>query len=265
LEEALSSFTGAAPITGDGTLGSLSSGGLGGLGAGGFGDPVSGLTSDGGIDVNAYMQQQQAVASGVGGWKSSGASMSNGLLSGTELSSQSGSASGSSPTGVRRPSQTGASKSNGRNVRLPSNSSSDGEPQTSPVSTSSGTAESSSPITSIDSPESPEPSIEVECLVLGYTTSVNGEIRSLLLAAAPNRELLRFVAKVPVEDVDADVLDQMETHFRDIPQRRSLVRCPYGGNWVKPEVFCVATYEGWTGERRLKNPQVVRLVESPQP
>ena len=270
LEEALSSFTGAAPITGDGTMGSLASGGLGGLGAGGFGDPVSGLTSDGGIDVNAFMQQQQAIASGAGGWSSEGTSMNDGLLSGSNLGTQpdsSTSQAGSSPSGVRRPTHRNVAKSNDRNVRLPSSSGtgSEAERPTSPVSTSSGSGGSHSPAQQNDVESPTVPSQEVECLVLGYTTSIGGEIRSLLLAAAPDRELLRFVAKVPVEDVDADVLNRMTTHFLKIPQRRSLVRCPYGGNWVKPEVFCIAAYDGWTGESRLSNPRVVRLIDVERP
>ena len=268
LEEALSSFTGAAPITGDGTMGSLASGGLGGLGAGGFGDPVTGLTSDGGIDVNAFMQQQQAIASGVGGWTGNGGSMSNGLMSGAGTSTPAGSAAaadGTSTTGIRRPSPRGVAKPNGRNVRLPAGSGSSSEPRTSPVSTHTGSSGSSPLSTPTGGAESHASAVEIECLVLGYTTSISGEIRSLLLAAAPDRELLRFVAKVPVEDVEADVLDRMAVHFRSIPQRRSIVRCPYGGNWVKPEVFCIATYDGWTGNRRLNNPQVVRLVEADQP
>jgi hypothetical protein len=103
---------------------------------------------------------------------------------------------------------------------------------------------------------------EVECLILGYTTNAGGEIRSLLLAAAPDFKFLRFVAKVPVDQVDPHLLEELLQKFDEIPASKPMVRCPYGGRWVQPELFCIANYEGWTAEGRLSSPYVVRLMNT---
>src|SRR5690606_11782096 len=91
---------------------------------------------------------------------------------------------------------------------------------------------------------------EVECLILGYTTNASGEIRSLLLAAAPDYRFLRFVGKLPVDRVAPQVLEELLQRFAQIPAPKPMVRCPYGGRWVQPELFCIATYEGWTADGR---------------
>lgn len=109
---------------------------------------------------------------------------------------------------------------------------------------------------------SPEAHREVECLILGYTTNTTGEIRSLLLAAAPDFRFLRFVCKLPVDQVAPDVLEELLQKSRQIPATKPMVRCPYGGRWVQPELFCIATYEGWSAEGRLNNAEVVRLIDT---
>lgn len=130
-------------------------------------------------------------------------------------------------------------------------------PQTGVSRTSPGDANVSL-ITPGDSQELPE----VECLILGYTTNASGEIRSLLLAAAPDFKFLRFVAKVPVDRVDPHILDALLQKFEEIPARKPMVRCPYGGRWIQPELFCISIYEGWTAEGRLHNAKVVRLMNT---
>jgi hypothetical protein len=103
---------------------------------------------------------------------------------------------------------------------------------------------------------------EVECLVLGYTTNSTGEVRSLLLAAAPDFKFLRFVAKLPVNQVAPHLLDELMSQLEEIPAEKPMVRCPYGGRWVQPELFCIVSYEGWTADGRLHNAQVTRLMNT---
>lgn len=109
-------------------------------------------------------------------------------------------------------------------------------------------------------PEAADDITQVECLILGYTTNATGEIRSLLLAAAPDRRFLRFVAKVPVDKVAPEVVQLLIRKFEEIPARRPMVRCPYGGRWLQPELFCVATYDSWTADGRLHNAEVVQMM-----
>jgi hypothetical protein len=119
--------------------------------------------------------------------------------------------------------------------------------------------EKSAPTTTGDSAAG---SLEVECLILGYTTNAGGEIRSLLLAAAPDFKFLRFVAKVPVNQVNPQLLEELLQKFDEIPAAKPMVRCPYGGRWVRPELFCITTYDGWTAEGRLNAPKVDRLMNT---
>jgi len=275
LEDALNSFAGSAPITGDGTIDSLTGGAPSGGGmpsaGGGIGTALQGFAGPDGIDVDTYLNQQQLIASG--GLESSAATSQ---AEGTDtrpsnLASTAGTqpdlndaASGHSI--LSRP----ADKSTARNVRF-------GPPEstgptaifdpkgTSPVattSTSKGAANSGFHFSHSDLDGLVLSDNEVECLILGYTTNATGEIRSLLLAAAPNRKLLRFVAKVPVERVAPDVLATLLAKFQEIPASRPMVRCPYGGRWIQPEVFCVVKFESWTADERLHNVQVTRLMNT---
>ena len=93
----------------------------------------------------------------------------------------------------------------------------------------------------------------LQCLVFGYTTNAQGEVRSLLLAA-PERGGLRFVGKVSVDDVDPDALTGMSERFSEMVQPFPTVRSPYGGRWLKSELFCVVEFTGWAINGRLTNP-----------
>jgi hypothetical protein len=99
----------------------------------------------------------------------------------------------------------------------------------------------------------------IECVVFGYTTNIEGEPRSLLLAA-PEGSHLRFVAKVSFDDVAPDVAQQMTGRFSSLHQRWPVVRSPYGGRWLKPELFCEVEFSGWTLNGRLSDPYVTRLA-----
>jgi hypothetical protein len=105
----------------------------------------------------------------------------------------------------------------------------------------------------------------IECVVFGYTTNIQGEPRSLLLAAPEGRHL-RFVAKVSFDDVAPEVAPQMTQRFVSLHQRWPVVRSPYGGRWLKPELFCQVEFSGWTLNGRLSDPYVTRLavVKTPE-
>lgn len=107
---------------------------------------------------------------------------------------------------------------------------------------------------------------KLQCLVFGYTTNAQGEVRSLLLAA-PQRGELRFVGKVSVDDVEPAALNEMRSRFSDITQPYATVRSPYGGRWLKSELFCVVEFTGWAINGRLTNPYISQytFVESEGP
>lgn len=114
----------------------------------------------------------------------------------------------------------------------------------------------------------PEDRPLLECVVFGYTTNNEGDLRSLFLAGlvAPNR--LQFVSKLSIDNVPEDVLEAMKARFRELATWRPLVNCPYNGRWLKPEIFCMVAYEGWTIQGWMKEPEVIprsELIETGLP
>lgn len=277
LEDALNSFAGAAPITGDGTIESLtgiSSGGTMGSSGGGIGATLQGIAGPDGIDVNTYMNQQQLIASGGLDTTETGArNGDSGATSsdqGDRESNSLGTVELNDPASGQSVLNRPADRSTSRNVRVEAATDFDRagmvhRATTSPVSTNPANTHPHSEGFTFATPDLNNlvPSgQEVECLILGYTTNATGEIRSLLLAAAPNRKLLRFVGKVPVDQIAPDVLASLVPKFSEIPASRPMVRCPYGGRWIQPELFCVATFDGWTADERLHNVQITRLMNT---
>ncbi len=96
---------------------------------------------------------------------------------------------------------------------------------------------------------------KLQCLVFGYTTNAQGDPRSLLLAA-PLHGGLKFVGKVSVDNVDPMTLSQMAERFASLQQRFPTINSPYGGRWLKSELFCVVEFTGWSLNGRLNSPYI---------
>ncbi len=97
----------------------------------------------------------------------------------------------------------------------------------------------------------------MECLVFGFTTNEDGELRSLLLAALVTPTRLQFVSKLSVDAVPEEMLQEMARQFPQLQSRKRLVPCPYNGRWIKPQVYCTVAYEGWTIQGLLREPEVI--------
>ncbi len=115
---------------------------------------------------------------------------------------------------------------------------------------------------------------KIECVVFGYTTNEDGDLRSLLLAALTTPTRLQFVCKLSVDDVPPDVLEDMARQFPELITYKRLVPCPYNARWLKPQVYCTVTYAGWSIQGLLKEAQVIppsslihqglpRIIEQP--
>ncbi|MGE0377779.1 MAG: hypothetical protein AB7I48_10795 [Planctomycetaceae bacterium] len=99
----------------------------------------------------------------------------------------------------------------------------------------------------------------IQCMVIGYTTNRTGEPRSLLLAA-PIRDRLRFVAKVPLERIEQRALAGIPEQLPSLHQGRPVTASPFGGRWLKPELFCDVRYSGWTTNGRLSDAYVTQFA-----
>jgi hypothetical protein len=99
----------------------------------------------------------------------------------------------------------------------------------------------------------------IECVVIGYTTNAAGEPRSLLLAA-PMRERLVFVAKVSLDQVEPAARIGMQDRLMSLHQNWPITNSPFGGRWLKPELFCQVQFSGWSVGGRLTDPYVIRFA-----
>jgi hypothetical protein len=107
----------------------------------------------------------------------------------------------------------------------------------------------------------------VEAVIFGYLANVEGEVRTLLLAAAGPDGRPRYVGKLTREALS-------ETEWRalaeELPGRRvsrPLVACPHHGHWVEPKTLLTIEFDRWSAagfvnaevtEVRRREPQAVR-------
>lgn len=98
----------------------------------------------------------------------------------------------------------------------------------------------------------------IECVVIGYTTNSAGEPRSLLLAALIHNRL-RFVAKVGLNRVNPETLAGIPEQLPTLVQRRPVAASPFGGRWLRPELFCQVRHAGWTSNGRLGDPYIMQI------
>lgn len=108
---------------------------------------------------------------------------------------------------------------------------------------------------------------QVEAVIFGYLANVEGEVRTLLLAAAGPDGRPRYVGKLTREALS-------ETEWRalaeELPGRRvsrPLVACPHHGYWVEPKTLLTIEFDRWSAagfvnarvtEVRRREPQAVR-------
>jgi hypothetical protein len=113
----------------------------------------------------------------------------------------------------------------------------------------------------------PGPSQKAQCAIVGYTRSVGGELRSIILATVVEGKPVEFVARLPVENFDPEVIARLTAQLPALRTRRPAVRCPIQAMWVKPDVTCMIGYdpsaEGDTDEQ-WKNLSFLEIVDPEQ-
>jgi hypothetical protein len=238
LEESLADFTGGMPL--DVTGGSGGPEGLGDLAG-----SLTAFTGEGGIDPDAFIEQQKELLT-QGGVNAESAGLGDLDLPGVAETAAAADAGMNGQSGV-----PGSADATPGSETQPGHG--EGRP-TALVATPAQTGAASSP------PDTPSKSkLLLDCVVLGYTTNAGGDVRSLLLAA-PVENRLRFVGKVGIEHVETDVLAKMTPLFAQLRAPRPVIPSPYGGYWLRPELFCEVEYSGWSNGRRLEGAFVQRMA-----
>jgi hypothetical protein len=87
------------------------------------------------------------------------------------------------------------------------------------------------------------PGLKKQCAIVGYTKSVNGELRSVLLASMTAGQLEEFVAKVPADRIPPALVSRLEAMLPELRTARPSVDCPMQAYWVKPDLSCFISYD----------------------
>jgi hypothetical protein len=112
--------------------------------------------------------------------------------------------------------------------------------------------------------EKPGPSQKAQCAIVGFTRSVSGELRSVILATMVEGKPAEFVARLPVENFDPEVIARLTAQLPALRIRRPAVRCPIQAMWVKPDVTCMVGYDPAAegdAEQTWKNLSFLEIVD----
>lgn len=107
--------------------------------------------------------------------------------------------------------------------------------------------------------ESAEDFRRSECVVFGYLTNSEGTIRSLLLATSDSTTRPRYVARLPLEALPADMQATLIEALPTIRTARPIAACPYGGRWVEPAFNLAIRHSGWSNST-FQEPVVEAMV-----
>jgi hypothetical protein len=111
-----------------------------------------------------------------------------------------------------------------------------------------------------------QPTFKAECAVVGFTRSVSGELRSVLMARVVEGRPVQFVARLPAEDVPEDIRAQLEATLPTIRTRRPAVPCPMQAFWVAPRLSCFVGYDAADEESgQYQNAKVLELIDPSRP
>jgi len=102
-------------------------------------------------------------------------------------------------------------------------------------------------------------SMDIFCVIIGYTPAENGDgFRSLILAS-DIRGVLTYVGRVGT-GFPRRFKEELFQAMRRLEVSRPIVPCPEQGVWVKPEIICKVRYAEFTNAGILRAPVFRSLV-----
>ncbi|MCI0657085.1 MAG: hypothetical protein L0170_08440, partial [Acidobacteria bacterium] len=87
-----------------------------------------------------------------------------------------------------------------------------------------------------------------QCAIVGYTKTVNGDLKSVLLASVTAGQPDEFVAKVPVDKIPASFAARLEALLPELRTSQPSVDCPMQAHWVRPDLSCMISFDEVEGE-----------------
>lgn len=91
------------------------------------------------------------------------------------------------------------------------------------------------------------PVMKKQCAIVGYTKSVGGELRSVLLASMSAGRPEEFVAKIPVDKIPAAFAARLASLLPELRTSTPSVDCPMQAYWVRPELSCMVSFNEAAG------------------
>jgi hypothetical protein len=114
-------------------------------------------------------------------------------------------------------------------------------------------------------PTKPEPEMKSQCAIVGFTQDIKGGLHSVLLATMVAGKPEKFVAKLPVDQLDPAIRAKLEAQLPRLLSRRAYVRCPVRAHWVKPELTCMIGYDRGEDAEKWNNLEFLEIIDPSQP
>jgi hypothetical protein len=81
--------------------------------------------------------------------------------------------------------------------------------------------------------------------------------------AAPASGGWRYIARMSIDEIPADVLAELSEQFPAHLSSRPLVDCPFGGQWLTPDFYCEIHFPESVAGSRVTEPTFVRMQTVP--
>lgn len=127
------------------------------------------------------------------------------------------------------------------------------------------TAEKSETDAAAATDESNRKENRLDCVVFGYQPASDGSVASLLLAANPEGTGFRYVGLVSWSELSSSERTLLEAFVRRSPSSSAAVKCSLDAFWVEPTSHCEITFESWSSDGQMVDPQWQGLTDHASP
>ena len=96
------------------------------------------------------------------------------------------------------------------------------------------------------------------CVVVGYLTNDQNQLRSLVIAAEKDG-VLHHVGQVG-SGLTGDLCDTLLAKLRTIERKEPVVECSVKGHWVEPQLYCLVRFMERTRDGHFRAPVLVKML-----
>jgi bifunctional non-homologous end joining protein LigD len=96
------------------------------------------------------------------------------------------------------------------------------------------------------------------CVVVGYLTNEQNQLRSLVIAAE-KEGVLTHVGQVG-SGLSGELCDTLLVKLRTIARKEPVVACSVKGHWVEPQLYCLVRFMERTRDGHFRAPVLVKML-----